>query len=73
MCQELDDPNNGMISCSLGADGVPTPGDTCLYVCDDDFVVTGGDIVRECQDDGSWTGSAPTCETSKLLYNYEQQ
>ena len=29
------------------------------------FVVTGGDVVRECLSNGSWSGSAPTCERGK--------
>ena len=48
-CPELTDPDNGMIDCSLGPDGIPTEGDTCAYSCDD----------------GTWTGSEPTCARCK--------
>jgi len=60
-CPVLDDPDDGRVVCSLGVDGVPTEGDTCVYQCDDGYIVTGGDS-RECQSDGTWTGSEITCE-----------
>jgi len=67
LCPSLGDPDNGMIECSLGPDGVPTEGDVCVYLCDDGYIVSGsGD--RTCQSDGTWTGSEPTCERCKLQY-----
>ena len=50
-----------MISCSLGSDGIPTEGDTCVYQCNDGYVVSG-DGDRECQSDNTWTGSEAICE-----------
>ena len=50
-----------MVDCSLGDDGVPTEGDTCTYQCDDGYELSG-DMSRECQSDGTWTGSEPTCD-----------
>lgn len=70
MCSILDDPDNGRIECSLGEDGEPTEGDTCIYICDDGFMLTGDDVVRECQSDGSWSGSIPTCERGKTSFLY---
>ena len=62
LCPVLEDIDNGSVECSLGSDGIPSEGDTCIYVCDEGFVVTGSSITRECQSDGSWSGSEPTCE-----------
>ena len=62
-CPSLNDPSNGMISCSLGGDGVPDPGDTCTYTCDTGYELTNSNT-RTCQSDGSWSGSAPMCSRS---------
>ena len=59
-CSSLNDPSNGMISCSLGSDGVPSTGDNCIYTCNTGYVLTGSNT-RTCQSDGSWSGSAPMC------------
>ena len=40
-------------------DGVT--GDTVTYTCDAGFELNG-DAMRTCQSDGTWTGSAPTCD-----------
>ena len=66
-CQPLDDIDNGRVECSLGEDGVPTEGDTCIYVCDKGFAVNGDSITRECQSDGSWSGSEPTCQRGEPI------
>jgi len=63
-CPVLTDPDNGMVDCSLGPDGIPTEGDTCAYTCDDGFIVSGSSD-RICQSDGTWTGSEPTCARCK--------
>ena len=63
-CPVLTDPDNGVVDCSLGPDGVPTEGDTCVYQCNEGFIVSGSSS-RECQSDGTWTGSEPTCERCK--------
>jgi len=67
LCQFLDDIDNGRVNCSLGEDGVPNEGDTCIYVCDEGFYVTGNTIVRECQSDGNWSGNEPTCERGNIV------
>ena len=59
-CPSLNDPSNGMITCSLGGDGVPDPGDTCTYTCNNGYELTDSQT-RTCQSDGSWSNSAPTC------------
>jgi len=71
-CPPLRDPDNGMIFCSLGDDGVPTEGDICVYECDDGYIVSGnGD--RECQSDNTWTGNDAVCkrgENYKMVAYY---
>ena len=59
-CPSLTAPANGVISCSLGADRVYNPGDTCNITCNDDYELTGSSI-RTCQNDGNWRGSDTTC------------
>ena len=59
-CPSLSDPDNGMISCSLGGDGVPSYEDTCTYTCNTGYELIGSPT-RTCQSDGSWSSSAPMC------------
>ena len=59
-CQSLDAPDNGMITCSLGDDGVLSYEDTCTYTCNTGYELTNSNT-RTCQSDGSWSGSAPMC------------
>ena len=54
-----------MIDCSLGVDGVPNPGDTCTYTCDDGYMLDG-DMTVTCGDDGSWSDDT----TCKLIRTY---
>ena len=46
-CPVLTDPDNGIVQCSLGSDGLPTEGDTCAYQCDAGYIylVIAGDIM----------------------------
>ena len=56
-------PDNGMIDCSLGGDGVPTNGDTCTFTCNDGFELSGSQS-RRCRirnNRGRWTGNPTTC------------
>ncbi|XP_065904304.1 receptor-type tyrosine-protein phosphatase delta-like isoform X2 [Dysidea avara] len=62
-CPVLTDPTNGMVTCSLGDDGVATAGETCSYICDNGFVRLSGDATRTCGSDRSWSGSAAVCGT----------
>ena len=65
-CPSLTDLANGMINCSLGDDGFPSPGDTCTVTCDDDYELTGSST-RTCQGNGSWSGSDATCSRGEWL------
>ena len=65
LCQLLDAPDNGRISCSLEIDGIPLEGDTCIYICDEGFDPSD-EITRECQSDGSWSGSDITCDRGRI-------
>jgi len=66
LCELLDAPENGFLDCSFVIEGIPGEGDTCIYLCDDGFTIQG-DSVRECQSNGSWSGSEPTCNRGKSL------
>ena len=59
-CSSLNNPNNGMISCSLGDDGIPSYEDTCSFTCNTGYELTGSSE-RTCQSDGSWSGSPVSC------------
>ena len=59
-CPSLSNPSNGVISCSLGDDGVPSYEDTCNFTCNTGYELTGSDT-RTCQGDGSWNNSDTTC------------
>jgi len=67
MCPVLDDPDNGVVECSLEDGDVPTEGSTCIYVCDGGFDPSDDEIVRECQSDGNWSGSDITCDRGRML------
>ena len=58
-----NDPNNGMINCSLGDDGIPSYEDTCSFTCNNGYELTGSNT-RTCQSDGSWSGSDNLCRRS---------
>ena len=60
LCSSLNDPNNGVIKCSLGDDGIPSYEDTCSYTCNTGYELTGSSE-RTCQSDGSWSGSPVSC------------
>jgi len=59
-CQPVTDPKNGVITCSLGDDGVLSYKDTCSYTCKTGYKLTGHDT-RTCMSDGRWSGTKPTC------------
>ena len=68
-CPSLNDPSNGVISCSLGGDGVPSVGDTCIYTCNTSYVLTTSNMTT-CQSGGSWNNSAPMCSRSEQFHIY---
>ena len=59
-CSSLNNPNNGMINCSLGDDGMSSYDDTCSFTCNIGYELTGS-TERTCQSDGSWSGSPVSC------------
>ena len=62
-CPSLTDPNNGIITCSLGDDdGVPSYENTCNFTCNTGYELTGSPQ-RTCQSDGSWNGSSVSGES----------
>ena len=67
-CDPLSAPDNGMIDCSLGGDGIPTNGDTCTFTCDDGFELSGSQS-RRCRIRNNrrrWTGSPTTCNMGMI-------
>ena len=54
------DPINGTGSCSLGDDGILSYEDTCIFMCDTGYELTGSEE-RTCQSDGIWNGSDAMC------------
>ena len=68
-CPPLTDPNNGVIICSLGDDGVPSYEDTCSFTCNTGYELTGSDT-RTCQTDGSWSGSQTICQRGMTCVLY---
>ena len=56
-------PNNGMINCSLGDDGIPSYEDTYSFTCNTGYELTGSDT-RTCQSNGSWSEFDVTCSRS---------
>ena len=52
LCSPLMDPTNGKVDCS--------DDNTCTFSCDVGFTLSG-DAVRRCQEDGTWSGTQPTC------------
>jgi hypothetical protein len=55
-CGELDGPADGSVDISQGS----LLGAEAIYTCDPSFRLVGTSI-RQCQDNGSWSGEAPTC------------
>ena len=65
-CPTLTDPNNGVMTCSLGDDGVPSYEDTCSFTCNTGYELTGSDT-RTCQSNGRWSGSESMCRRGKFM------
>ena len=56
-------PENGVVHCSLGDDGVATNGDTCIVTCNNRFTLSG-DATRTCQIKRrkmNWSGGEARC------------
>ena len=63
-CSSLNNPNNGMINCSLGDDGILSYEDTCSFTCNTGYELTGSDT-RTCQSDQSWSGTDVMCRRGR--------
>ncbi|XP_065899232.1 uncharacterized protein [Dysidea avara] len=60
-CINLTTPSNGEItSCSSGSIGVGFERDSCSFICNTGYELTGSDN-RTCQSDGSWSGDEIMC------------
>ena len=59
-CSSLTAPNNGMITCSLGGDGIADSGETCTITCNTGYQLMGS-VTRTCQSNRSWSGSDTIC------------
>ena len=59
-CLELENPMNGMISCSLIYSPYFSYEDTCSFTCNTGYKLTGSSE-RTCQSNGSWSGSSVSC------------
>ena len=55
-CEKLRDPANGDVDQSGNR-----PGSTATYTCDRGYVLVG-QARRSCQNNGEWSGKAPTCK-----------
>ena len=60
ICDTLNNPNNGVINCSVGDDGVHVYNVTCSFTCNTGYKLTGSDT-RTCQSNGSWSGTNAMC------------
>ena len=56
-CGTLPEPASGSVDLSDGS----LVGAVAIYTCDPSFRLIGVDS-RVCQENGSWSGEAPTCE-----------
>ena len=65
-CPSLSDPSNGMISCSLGDDRVPSYEDTCSFTCNTGYKLIGSET-KTCQSNGSWSGTNVVCTRGNSL------
>jgi len=63
-CPSLTNPNNGLMTCSLGDDGVPSYETTCSFTCNTGYELIGSNT-KTCQSDGRWSGSEPICFSCK--------
>ncbi len=61
-CGDLPGPDNGLVTVSIGDFG-----SNASYTCETGYNLNG-DMNRMCQDNGDWSGSAPTCDRKLRLY-----
>ena len=68
-CENLTQPENGMIKCSLGEDAVISYGDVCNFTCDTGYILVGSES-RICQNDGFWSGNQTYCSRGTYVAKY---
>ena len=72
-CLPLIGPSNGRIICSLKNHGAPSNGDTCDFLCNTGYELTGS-YTRICQSDASWSGNETVCLRGKwCMHTYVRQ
>ena len=63
-CGQLQAPTNGIVRVSGS-----TEGSTATYSCISGYSLVGN-ILRQCQSNGEWSGTQPFCERDSKLYSY---
>ena len=71
-CDVLPNPTNGLVTITrLESPGI-LPGSQAVYTCNGGYEINGNSI-HDCQSDGTWSGSEPSCVgevlRSELGYN----
>jgi len=64
-CRSLSDPTNGVMTCSLGDDGIPSYEDTCSFTCNAGYELIGSDL-RNCLSKRIWSGLESLCRIGKM-------
>ena len=59
-CSTLSDPSNGRVSQQGN-----NPGDRASYTCNSGYELVG-QSTRTCQNNGQWSGDAPTCQSKAI-------
>ena len=64
-CGPLPDVEHGAIEL---VNASTTFGSQAMYTCEEDFKIHSGRQPRLCQEDGTWSGTAPVCERKNNFY-----
>ena len=64
-CSNLPNPSNGRVD-QQG----DRPGDRASYICNSGYELVG-QSTRFCQNNGQWSGEAPTCESKSIDDKFE--
>lgn len=62
VCESLRNPPNGIVTITRidSSTNKVLPGSQAVYSCNGGFEISGNGV-RDCQPDGTWSGSEPTC------------